>query len=169
MSVAQGSASLFPFNFSTATSPHLGRGSALDAGTAAAKGDVIFVLHADCIPPSGFDDSIREGLALPGALASAFRFELRDELLDGPLPGAKIMETSVNIRSSLLQLPFGDQGLAILKQRLEHYGGWGGEQYPMMEEFQLVQKMRADGAKGFGHIVNISKPLRCSPRRWAKL
>lgn len=146
-----------------------GRGPALDAGTTSAKGDIIFALHADCIVCDGFDDFIRAGLARPRVLGTAFRFTLDRDQLTESLPGGLVMEITVYIRAWLLQLPFGDQGLAITAQKLREYGGWGGAAFPLMEDFQLVQKMRVDGALGRGHIQILEAPLLCSPRRWAKL
>lgn len=164
--VSEASAQPYRFVQTAATG---GRGAALDAGSRAASGDVIFAMHADCVPPRGFDDWIRTGLATPGVLATAFRFQLNRKDLAQPLPGAGIMEFTVNIRSSLLQLPFGDQGIAISKRMLENYGGWGGEAYPLLEDFQLVQKLRLDGLQGAGRIRILPAPIRCSPRRWVKL
>eukprot|EP01047_Picozoa_sp_COSAG01_P128346 COSAG01_NODE_57700_length_310_cov_1.587678_1_plen_57_part_01 len=35
-----------------------------------------------------------------------------------------------HVRSTLLQLPFGDQGLALPAATLAKLGGWGGRAYP---------------------------------------
>lgn len=168
LSVAQREEKTLPFRLSY-TKASGGRGPSLDAGTAAAKGEIIFALHADCVVCDGFDDLIRAGLARPGVLATAFRFTLNREQLTEPLPGAEVMEFTVGIRARLLQLPFGDQGLALTARRLRGYSGWGGAAYPLLEDFQLVQKMRVDGALGRGRIEILTAPLYCSPRRWTKL
>jgi glycosyltransferase involved in cell wall biosynthesis len=140
---AQNEARSLPLSVVFARSEISGRGAALDAGTAVASGEVIFVCHCDCVVPKHFDRMIRDGLARPGTLATAFRFGLdRAALQTQPLPGAGVMEFTVNVRSSLLQLPFGDQGIAICATRLQNYGGWGGAEYPLLEEYQLVQKLR---------------------------
>ena len=103
------------------TAPGPGRGAALDAGCSAATGEIIFVCHADCIVPQDWDEMIRQGLAEPGVLATAFKFQLNREELppaEGGLPGGGVMEFTVNLRATWLQLPFGDQGLALPAKRL---------------------------------------------------
>ena len=193
IAAAEDEARTLPFGVAFVRAAAAGRGSALDAGTVAARGDIIFVCHADCLVPRHFDGLIRRGMLKPTTLATAFRFALnRAELPagEGGLPGAGVMEFTVNLRAKWLQLPFGDQGLAITKARLtERYGGWGGAEYPLLEDFQLVQKLRQDGACGLGWIELIGEggglssaaaeeaaggggaegTLRCSPRRWRSL
>ena len=157
-----------------------GRGAALDAGTSLARGDIIFVCHADCIVPSSFDDAIRKGLSRSGVLATAFRFRLnRAELVAAGehLPGAAVMEWTVYLRSRALQLPFGDQGLALPATTLRQLGGWGGAAFPLLEDMQLVNALRIEGARGGGRIAILgglpcsgaAGAILCSPRRWRKL
>eukprot|EP00756_Hemistasia_phaeocysticola_P058178 Hpha_TRINITY_DN347_c0_g1::TRINITY_DN347_c0_g1_i1::g.112763::m.112763 len=168
LATAQASASglPFPLRITKATG---GRGAALDAGVAVAQGSILMVLHADCVPPQGFDELVRAGLDKPGALATAFLFGINRTQLPAPLPGMSIMEVTINIRSKSLQLPFGDQGIALRKDKLVALGGYGGAEYPLMEDFQLVQKLRNEHAMGLGNIVIIDQPVLCSPRRWVRL
>lgn len=173
MAAAQEEAKQLPISVAVTKSATAGRGAALDAGTAVATGGIIFVCHADCVVPRHFDSLIREGMVKPGVLATAFRFQLnREELKGMPLAGAAVMEFTVHLRSKVFQLPFGDQGLAISAAQLKAYGGWGGPAFPLMEDWQLVQKLRVDGARGLGRIEVVGtseRTLRCSPRRWQSL
>eukprot|EP01062_Namystynia_karyoxenos_P047797 TRINITY_DN36181_c0_g1_i2.p2 TRINITY_DN36181_c0_g1~~TRINITY_DN36181_c0_g1_i2.p2 ORF type:complete len:381 (+),score=139.96 TRINITY_DN36181_c0_g1_i2:93-1145(+) len=167
--VARRTAEGLPFRVRFAKPDGDGRGVALDAGVAESRGGIIFALHADCTVPPQWDDSVRIGLSQPGALATVFKFGVNRDELTEPLPGVGWMEYTVGIRTRCLQLPFGDQGIALTRERLAAYGGYGGTAYPLMEDFQLVGKMRRDYAQGLGHIQVIPAVLRCSPRRWMKL
>ena len=177
MTAAQAEAAQHTASFATlvTTASAPGRGAALDAGSAVASGEIIFVLHADCVVPPSWDTMIRQGLGQPGVLATAFRFQLNQEELQAGgqgLPGGGVMEYTVHLRATALQLPFGDQGLALRTKVLASFGGWGGAAYPLLEDFQLVQKLRVAGAQGRGRIVEIGTvehTLRCSPRRWLRL
>lgn len=168
LALAQAEAPHLPYSLVTVEAAG-GRGMALDTGVAASSGKIVLVIHADCVVPVGFDASVRAGLAKRGVLATAFRFALNRAQLARPLAGLRVMEFTVNVRARVLQLPFGDQGIAITAARLKEYGGWGGEAYPLMEDFQLVQKLRVDGAAGAGRIEILPEALLCSPRRWASL
>lgn len=64
------------------------------------------------------------------------------------------------MRSTLLQLPFGDQGLALPAATLVALGGWGGRTYPLLEDFQLVQALRREGASVGGAPTPTSCPWR---------
>jgi len=144
-----------------------GRGPALQEGVKVSSGEVILFLHADCILPEGYDALIRNSLALPGTLASAFRFQVDRQSVRAPVPGFSVMEMTVGIRAKYLQLPFGDQALAITRQQLEAIGGIVGA--PIMEDFAMVQTLRQWGAEGRGWIHIIDRPALCSGRRWEKL
>ena len=54
---------------------------------------------------------IRSGLGEPGVLAAAFRFQCNRDSIENPPgpPGLAVMERTVALRSTYLQLPFGDQ------------------------------------------------------------
>lgn len=77
------------------------------------------------------------------------------------------MEASVHVRSCLWQLPFGDQAMAITTQRFWALGGFPSA--PIMEDFELVQKLRRAGAAGAGYIRTLPLAAECNGRRWAQL
>ena len=63
-------------------------------------------------------------------------------------------------------MPFGDQALATTRATLERAGG-----YPatcILEEFILVNTLRAMSAQGLGRLVTLPAPALCSPRRWER-
>eukprot|EP00615_Pteridomonas_danica_P009077 CAMPEP_0114346602 /NCGR_PEP_ID=MMETSP0101-20121206/13202_1 /TAXON_ID=38822 ORGANISM="Pteridomonas danica, Strain PT" /NCGR_SAMPLE_ID=MMETSP0101 /ASSEMBLY_ACC=CAM_ASM_000211 /LENGTH=182 /DNA_ID=CAMNT_0001483351 /DNA_START=699 /DNA_END=1247 /DNA_ORIENTATION=+ len=76
------------------------------------------------------------------------------------------MEASVYFRSRVYELPFGDQAIAMTRQRYDSIGGFPNE--PIMEDFELVQKLRRAGAGGAGYIKTLMAPAECNIRRWEK-
>jgi glycosyltransferase involved in cell wall biosynthesis len=153
-------------NYSTTESTG-GRGPAWHAGVAKSKGDFVLMLHADTVLPSGYDQLIRNELKKPETLATAFKFALDRSHLKQPIPGSGVMEYTVGLRSSLFELPFGDQAIAISRSMLERVG-MPKDGYPMMEDYELVMRLRRLGASGVGQIVTLPEPALCDPRRWIK-
>ena len=156
-----------------------GRGPAVAAGAAAAKGDAVLFLHSDTLLPRGFDADVLSALADPRTLATCFRFGVDREVLDARLPPRGswrrwlaefpffFMEATVARRSSLLQLPFGDQALALRRATFVALGGLKDiAEAPILEDFLLVHRLRVCGARGLGNIANLGTVARCDPRRW---
>ena len=146
-----------------------GRGPAIRAGVRLSTGDVVLVLHADTALPPRWDDHVLGALADPGVSMTAFSFGCdRTQLVDSRCPpvGLALMEQTVNWRSRWFELPFGDQALATRRETLYECGG-----YPatcILEEFILVNQLRALSAAGGGRIVTLRPVARCSPRRWER-
>mmetsp|Transcript_22721 Transcript_22721/g.73071 ORF Transcript_22721/g.73071 Transcript_22721/m.73071 type:complete len:121 (-) Transcript_22721:71-433(-) len=78
------------------------------------------------------------------------------------------MELTVRLRSTLFQLPFGDQAVALSRRRFESLGGFTDlAKVPILEDFLLVQRLRVLGAEGLGRIVEVpGDPAECDGRRW---
>jgi hypothetical protein len=85
-----------------------------------------------------------------------------------PIVGLGVMEATVHVRSCLWQLPFGDQAMALTRQRFEALGGFPNDA-PIMEDFELVQQLRRAGAAGAGYIRTLPLAAECNGRRWAQL
>jgi rSAM/selenodomain-associated transferase 2 len=137
------------------TSP--GRARQMNQGAAAARGRLLFFLHADSRLPRGFDNLIRQSLAAPGVSAAAFRLAI-----DAPGAGLRFVEFWANLRSRHLQMPYGDQGLGLTTARFRQAGGF--PDLPIMEDFELVRRLRARG-----RIAILPAGIRTSPRRWRNL
>ena len=144
-----------------------GRGPAVAAGVRLSTADAILVLHADTALPPAWDEQILMALSDPTVLMTAFAFGTdRTQLANASSPpaGLSLMEWTVNLRSRWYELPFGDQALATTRKTLEAVGG-----YPetcILEEFILVNRLRAMSAAGLGRIVTLDACALCSPRRW---
>src|SRR6476469_8087071 len=85
-----------------------GRATQMNAGAAAATGDILLFLHADTLLPRGYDDSARRALANPSAVAGAFELKI-----DASRLSLRLVETGVNWRSNFLPMPYGDQGILL--------------------------------------------------------
>src|SRR5262249_14139108 len=66
--------------------------------------------------------------------AAAFRFTLDD---DGLAP--RLLEHIVGLRCALLRLPYGDQGLLVLRRRYDQVGGHRA--LAMLEDVDLVRRL----------------------------
>lgn len=134
-----------------------GRGVQLRAGAAAAGGDWLLFLHADVRVS-------RLALALALDRVAADR---RDEAhwfrlaIDGQGVALRVVERAANLRSRLLGLPYGDQGLLVHRALYDAVGGF--DAVPLMEDVALVRRLgRA------GRLVEIHASLVVSARRWQR-
>ena len=85
-----------------------GRGAQLNHGARLASGKILLFLHADTELPCGFAKSILHCLSEPATIAGAFRLKIHNgDLL------LRFICFCANLRSRLLQLPYGDQALFI--------------------------------------------------------
>lgn len=113
-----------------------GRGSQLAAGAAAASGDWLLFLHADCHLGPGWESAVKAFLAAPEAASRAGYFDLA---LDDAAPAARRLERIVAWRCRALALPYGDQGLLIARTLYEAVGGFAP--LPLMEDVDLVRRL----------------------------
>lgn len=134
-----------------------GRSHQLNCGAAAATGPLLLFLHADTRLPEGFDRTIRQTLAQPGVVAGAFRLAI-----GGPGRGLRWVEWGVNLRSRLLQMPYGDQAIFLKAEVFHTLGGF--PDLPMMEDFELVRRLRK-----VGRVAIAPSAVVTSDRRWRTL
>jgi rSAM/selenodomain-associated transferase 2 len=118
----------------------LGRGTQLQAGAAAARGDWLLFLHADTLLEPGwaeeaeaFIDRVTSGRRAQAA--AAFRFALDDDRI---MP--RLLESLVALRCFLLALPYGDQGLLISRKLYRELGGF--RPMPLMEDVDLMRRLK---------------------------
>ena len=133
-----------------------GRGAQLKAGAEAASGGILFFMHADCVPPSGFPDAIRRTLSQTGVCAGAF-----DIRIDSPKRRYRVIERAANLRSRLTRAPYGDQGLFMTRETYEGIGGYA--EIPLMEDIEIAGRLIK-----IGRIAILRTPMLVSPRRWER-
>ncbi|WP_261342720.1 TIGR04283 family arsenosugar biosynthesis glycosyltransferase [Aureliella helgolandensis] len=132
-----------------------GRAVQLNAGAAIASGEHLLFLHADSILPAGYRESIRQCMS-GNSIAGAFRLGIASSS-----PGLRIVEWGTNVRSRVLQLPYGDQGVFMRTSTFFDMGGY--RKMPIMEDYELVERLRRRG-----RIQLLNQTISTSGRRWKK-
>ncbi len=138
-----------------ATAP--GRARQMNAGAAAASGEVLLFLHGDTRLPEAWESRLRQGLEQPRTIATAFRLAI-----DDPRRRFRWLEAAVTLRSRWLGLPYGDQALALTRDSFEAVGGF--PDLPLLEDYELVRALRHRG-----RIELLPSAVTTSARRWQHL
>jgi rSAM/selenodomain-associated transferase 2 len=145
-----------------------GRAYQMNAGAAAATGDILLFLHADTLLPNNFDTIIRKNLSedkliqnpkskIQNPIAGAFELGI-----DGEMRSLRLIEKMVNWRSRYFQLPYGDQAIFLKTAVFHELGGF--PELPIMEDFEFIRQLRR-----LGRIEILPAAVLTSGRRWQKL
>jgi len=129
----------------------------MNTGAAIAGGDVLLFLHADTRLPENFADCVLAAAHQEGFCAGAFSLGI-----ESPKKGLRLIEQIANWRSRFLQMPYGDQALFVSRDLFEEIGGY--PDYPIMEDFELIRRLKQKGK-----ITILPQPVHTSPRRWQNL
>lgn len=152
-----------------------GRARQMNAGAAAARGDVLLFLHADTrLPPDAFAH-IEHALATdpdaagqPGEKQiSGGAFSLSITPDDGPengppSPGLRFIAWAANLRAKLTRAPYGDQAIFLRRDCFEALGGFAD--IPLMEDLEFMTRLRRSGRR----IRLLSACAATSARRWER-
>ncbi|MGI0490447.1 TIGR04283 family arsenosugar biosynthesis glycosyltransferase [Alkalinema pantanalense CENA528] len=136
---------------------HPGRANQMNTGAAQATGEILLFLHGDTQLPQQFDRLIKESLDRKSVIAGAFELKI-----DGPQWGLRWVEWGVKWRSSVFQLPYGDQALFLRAELFRNLGGF--PELPIMEDFVFVRQLRKRG-----RLAIVPASVLTSGRRWATL
>lgn len=134
-----------------------GRGLQQNRGAAAARGDVLVFVHADCWLEPGAIAGLRAFLARhPKVPAGCFRMRIE---------AAHFLYRSIDaaghVRAGVLGVPYGDQGLFVRRAAFERVGGF--PETPLMEDVGISLKLRR-----LGRLAVLPHRIHASPRRWQR-
>jgi rSAM/selenodomain-associated transferase 2 len=139
--------------FKTITSPR-GRSKQMNAGAAAATGEVLLFLHADTLLPDNFPQLIFDILARPKVTAGAFSLSFDDDA-----KSLYLIAWCANLRSRFFQLPYGDQALFTSRKCFDDIDGFPDME--IMEDFVFIKRLRK-----LGRIAILPEKVITSARRW---
>jgi rSAM/selenodomain-associated transferase 2 len=131
-----------------------GRATQQNAGAAAAAGDLLLFLHADCRLAPGWQAAARRAARRPGFVAGAFRMRIGSG--DWVY---RAIERGGDLRVRWLGLPYGDQGIFLWRRTFERLGGFPVVR--LMEDLLFMRRVRQ-----FGRVVLAPHLIHISPRRW---
>ncbi|MGM0578493.1 MAG: TIGR04283 family arsenosugar biosynthesis glycosyltransferase [Myxococcota bacterium] len=133
-----------------------GRARQMNAGAAAARGDVLLFLHADVQLPRTAMSHISGACNDPGVVAGAF---LTHHVSDGGRwPLGRLLRLA-DVRSRYTALPYGDQALFVRADAFCALGGF--PDLPLMEDLEMSIRLRR-----VGRVARCRAEVRVSGRRF---
>lgn len=133
-----------------------GRARQMNAGAAAATGDILLFLHADTSPPPDAPAAIAEALTDPAVVGG--RFDLK---IDSPRLSFRVIETLINWRSRLTGIATGDQALFVRASNFRALGGF--PDIPLMEDVELSRRL-----KRAGRVALLRARVVTAARKWER-
>jgi rSAM/selenodomain-associated transferase 2 len=133
-----------------------GRAVQMNAGAAAATGDVLLFLHADTRLPLRALQDVARSCADARIVGGWF-----DVMLDGPDPMFRVIETLMNLRSRMTRIATGDQAIFVRRSVFEALGGFAP--IPLMEDIHFSFRL-----KRLGRVACLRSRVRTSVRRWRR-
>jgi rSAM/selenodomain-associated transferase 2 len=133
-----------------------GRGAQLALGARAAAGDLLCFLHADVRLPDRARSALEREARIRPIGAAVFRLAI-----DAPGIAFRIIERGANLRTRLLGLPYGDQGLVVSRDEYRAVGGY--QAIPIMEDVALVRALSRRRP-----VRILDAELLVSARRWQR-
>lgn len=132
-----------------------GRALQMNAGAAAATGDVLLFLHADTTLPPDARAQVRCVLAARGAVGGAFGFSAGD----ASSAFDRFVSAVGALRYAVCGLPYGDQAIFVVRRVFDDLGGFPG--MPVMEDYEFARRLRH-----LGRLGRASSAARTSTRAW---
>ncbi|MFY7696274.1 MAG: TIGR04283 family arsenosugar biosynthesis glycosyltransferase [Cyanobium sp.] len=133
------------------------RGAQLARGVAATSAPWLLLLHADGRLPRGWEQAVTQAMDQGPWCCWAFHLGIQGQSL-----GLRVVERLVDIRTSLFQRPYGDQGLLVHRKTLAAVGGVAP--IPLMEDLELIQRLQA-----VAPIRLLAGRFMVDGRRWRQL
>jgi len=114
-------------------SPQKGRAAQMNYGARHADSEILYFLHADTLPPSGYDRTIKQSI-VNGHEAGCFRLSFDD-------PHCLLQCYACFTRFDVDSFRFGDQSLFITKKVFKKIEGFK-EDHIVMEDQEMVQRIK---------------------------
>ena len=130
-----------------------GRATQLNAGAHAARGDILWFVHADAELPSQCLDEITRIMKNPNIAGGYFRIRL---------PGAliyRLTDSFAHYAGILLRIRCGDHGIFCRRSAFVAAGGF--PDVPLMEDVELFRRLHH-----YGRVVHSKKRIVVSTRRY---
>ena len=133
-----------------------GRAIQQNRAAAAATGDVLLFLHADCRLVPEARDQMERTLRSPRIPGGVFRHRIN-------APGIvyRVIEVGDDLRVCCTRIAYGDQGFFLRRDVFERLGGF--PEVRLMEDVLLSRRLRDEG-----RLALLPGPLMCSARRFQK-
>jgi rSAM/selenodomain-associated transferase 2 len=131
-----------------------GRAAQMNAGAGAARGDVLWFLHADTGAPADCIQQISDVLRNPEVVGGFFRIHIPSKRFV-----YRLTDSFAHYAGLLLQMRFGDHGFFCRRAVFGEIGGF--PELPLMEDAEFFRKLRRQGRTAI-----ISSRLISSPRRY---
>jgi rSAM/selenodomain-associated transferase 2 len=129
-----------------------GRGAQLNAGAKAAKGEILWFLHADCLPARSCGAQMMASVGR-GDVGGHFRVRF-----DSPSIWARVFERIARVQAHL-GIFYGDSGIWSTQQAFEQLGGF--QDWPLFEDLDFARRLRK-----VGRVETLAGRLRVSSRRF---
>lgn len=137
-----------------------GRAAQMNAGAAAARGEVLLFLHADTLLPPGGLAEVAGALEDPAVVGGGFRVELAASAASAYVRAAlRLAGMGINLRSRATRSFTGDQAIFVRAAAFGEIGGY--PEIPLMEDVELSRRMTR-----IGKTVLLAPRVRPSGRRW---
>ena len=130
-----------------------GRARQMNAGAAAASGEVLLFLHADTRLPA------QAAAAIHQALRGGARWGRFDVTIEGRSAWLPVVGFMMNWRSRLTGIATGDQALFVQASLFREIGGFAP--LPLMEDIELTRRLRA-----VARPACLRERVLTSGRRW---
>jgi rSAM/selenodomain-associated transferase 2 len=133
-----------------------GRAAQMNAGAAAASGDILLFLHADTRLPGEADRLIGETMARTRRAWG--RFDVR---IEGRHPLLRLVAALMNLRSRATGVATGDQAMFVTRAAFAAAGGF--PDIALMEDIAMSRRL-----KQIGRPLCLTPPVVTSGRRWER-